>query len=209
MGPRNSCVAHAERRSWKGEHQGLLFLLFRSDFFPCQDVYHSLLSSALTNVRKDVWTLQKRFPHQMGLPEMQGEKRQKADGTWGCEWAEYGTCVELFISNDIELYTVWNWNKWIQPEMAFQSLVLFHIQIPVLLRKENGRVSLFNCSKILGVGEVGNTMPMDLTRKLFSCWFNLVAIQKVTETTIWRNSMIQVLPVGFFAFSFYYFFLVV
>lgn len=65
----------------------------------------------------------------------------------------------------------------LQPEMAFQSLVLFHIQIPVLPRKENGRMGLFNCSRILGVGEVGNMTPINLTRKLFSCWLNLEAIQ--------------------------------
>lgn len=68
--------------------------------------------------------------------------------------------------------------------MAFQNLVLFHIRILVLLRKENGRVSLFNCTKILGVGEVGNMTPMNLARKVFSYWFNLLVIENVTGTLI-------------------------
>lgn len=118
MGPRNSCVVRAECPGLKGQHRGLLFLLFRSDFSLCQDVYHGVLSSALTNVQKDMWHLQKQFPYQLEcrkIPGMQEEKRQKADGDWGCscEWAEYGTYVTLFISRDIEMYTVWNWNKWI------------------------------------------------------------------------------------------------
>lgn len=67
---------------------------------------------------------------------------------------------------------------------GFPELALFHIQILVLLRKENGRVSLFNCTKTLGVGEVGNMTPMNLARKVFSYWFNLLVIQKVTGTII-------------------------
>jgi len=35
---------------------------------------------------------------------------------------------------------------------GFPDLVLFHTQILVLLRKENGRVSLLNCTKMLGAG---------------------------------------------------------
>lgn len=43
------------------------------------------------------------------------QEKKKTKGRWrlscSCEWAEYGTYVALFISRDIEMYTVWNWNK--------------------------------------------------------------------------------------------------
>lgn len=67
---------------------------------------------------------------------------------------------------------------------GFPGLALFHIQILILLRKENGRLSQFKCTRILGVGEVGNVTPMNLARKVFSYWFNLLIIEKATGTVI-------------------------
>lgn len=52
----------------------------------------------------------------------------------------------------------------------------------MLLRKANGRLGLFNCAKIVGVGEVANVTPMNLAREVFSYWFHLLVVEKATGT---------------------------
>lgn len=61
--------------------------------------------------------------------------------------------------------------------MAFQILALFL----ALLRPEDGRVSLFNSTNMLGVAEVSNITPTNLAREELSYWFNLLVIQKIQE----------------------------
>lgn len=39
-------------------------------------------------------------------------------------------------------------------------------------------------TSILGVGKVGTITQMNLARNVFSCWFNQLVIQNVTENVI-------------------------
>lgn len=61
--------------------------------------------------------------------------------------------------------------------MAFQILALFL----ALLRPENGRISLFNSTNMLGVVEVSNITLTNLAREEFSYWFNFLVMQKIQE----------------------------